>query len=101
MLIYMLLNEGTDLVYVGKTVGTLDERWKGHVKAAQNGSSAPLHCATREWGTKPWTRVVLQHCENESELATAEENWIEYTSARDPSMCAITSLSPAKACTHP
>jgi hypothetical protein len=78
MIVYFIVNEATEMGYVGKTVGTLDDRWRGHIAAAESGSDLPFHEAIREWGTEVWLCVILQHCYTEQELNTAEGNWIRY-----------------------
>lgn len=84
MLVYMILNEATEMCYVGKTEGNLKSRWREHREAASSGSGARFHVAIREWGVEVWTPVVLQHCTTEQELSIAEGNWIEYLDARNP-----------------
>lgn len=86
MIVYMILNEATEMSYVGRTTSTLEDRWAGHVNAAERGSNLPFHVAIREWGTEVWTRVILQHCSTEKELKIAEGNWIDYLCTREPAV---------------
>jgi hypothetical protein len=83
MIVYMALNEATEMGYVGRTHGSLEDRWEAHVSAAERGSSLPFHAAIREWGTEVWTKVILQHCSTEEELKIAEGNWIDYLCTRE------------------
>jgi hypothetical protein len=84
MLVYMILNEATEMFYVGRTDGSLESRWLGHLDDVKAGSLTRFHVALREWGTEVWTPVILQHCSTLEELEIAEGNWIEYLDARNP-----------------
>ena len=84
MIVYMILNEATEMSYVGKCIGTLEDRWHTHVDDAEKGSTTRFHTAIREWGADVWTPVVLQRCYTEQELDVAEGNWIAYLDTCDP-----------------
>jgi len=86
MIIYMLLNEVTEKVYIGKSINSLPHRLAGHIDAMQSGSTSRLHAELKRWPEECWTAVVLQHCYSEEELALAEGNWIAATEATDPAV---------------
>lgn len=86
MLVYMLVNEVTDMVYVGQTLQGLFERMKEHENSAKVGSRTRLSNAIREYGFEMFTPVVLQNCYDTDTLNRAEECWIEYTCCREPAI---------------
>lgn len=86
MIIYMLLNEVTEKVYIGKSINSLPHRLAGHLDAVQSGSTSRLHAELKRWPEECWTAVILQHCYSEEELALAEGNWIAATEATDPAV---------------
>ena len=87
MLVYMLLNEATDMCYIGKTEGSLQARWEEHLRWSESGRSnmAVTH-AIAEWGPDVWSQVVLQHCHTTEELNLAEGNWIRRCESDQPNI---------------
>jgi hypothetical protein len=59
-LIYRLFRRKTSQVYVGLTLGTLDQRWVFHVRAAKAGATTKLAQAIREDGLDGFSRNVLE-----------------------------------------
>ena len=82
MLVYMLLNTVTEMVYVGATDKTLDARWKRHIKDSRSGTSR-LQQALRDWHPDMWLPVTLVNCYDLNELSAAETAWITLTDARN------------------
>lgn len=80
----MLLNEATEMVYIGQTINTLQQRIAKHSKDASHGSTTRIHQAIREFDIETFTEVVLQNCYDESELDAAEQWWADYTSSYEP-----------------
>lgn len=83
MIVYMLLNTATELVYVGATEGTLADRWERHLKESTSRTSR-LGAAMSEWEPEFWERVVLCNCYSVQELSDAEAAWQKKCSAFDP-----------------
>src|SRR3990167_3181414 len=86
MIIYLSLNEATEMGYVGKTTKTLQERWDRHLDLAKSGGSSAFYRALREWPEHVWTLCILQHCTDLEELAVAEGNWIAELDTLNPSV---------------
>jgi hypothetical protein len=62
--------------YVGQTVLTLHERWKGHVQSANAGIKWEFPKAIREHGPDNFVGRVVCECETPEELATMEDHWM-------------------------
>lgn len=75
-IVYLLHNTVNDKLYVGKTVRTLDIRWKGHVNGANRDASDMMICrAIRKYGTGAFERRILEEC-CESVVNEREKFWI-------------------------
>lgn len=75
-IVYLLHNTVNDKLYVGKTVRTLDIRWKGHVNGANRDASDMMICrAIRKYGTGAFERWILEEC-CESIVNEREKFWI-------------------------
>jgi len=75
-IIYKWTCEKTGLSYIGKTVTTLKQRLKGHVRAAETGSIWEFPKAIREYGIKSFVGTVLCECETSDELHIKERQFI-------------------------
>lgn len=64
--------------YVGQTIRTLKARWYMHVyDASVKNSELHLHRAIRKYGSEAFQHEILQECQTQEELDTAEIAWIE------------------------
>lgn len=61
-LVYLVTNIENGKRYVGKTKGSLAERWYNHVKDARAGSPYAIHRAIRKHGKQAFTREVPRDC---------------------------------------
>lgn len=88
MIVYMLLNSATDMVYIGRTHGTLKARVKEHwCHALKEKGTTFLSEAIRDWPDfDSWEFIVLQSCYSEQQLNDSEAAWITICSARDRSV---------------
>lgn len=75
-IVYVWTCLNTGLQYVGQTVTTLQERWKGHVQAANAGIDWAFMKAIREHGSDNFVGHVLCECETPEELSAAEDHWM-------------------------
>lgn len=74
--IYRITNKENQKAYVGMTSGTVEKRWRGHVRKALRGDTDMLICkAIRKYGEESFHVETLEQCEN-SLLKQAEQRWI-------------------------
>ena len=76
MIIYKLTNIINSKEYVGKTVDTLDRRWKEHVYDAGRGSDRILCRAIRKYGQENFILTQIDTTTSEEELNKKEIYWI-------------------------
>jgi group I intron endonuclease len=75
-IVYLLHNTVNDKLYVGKTVRTLDVRWKGHVNGANRDANDMMICrAIRKHGAAVFERRIIEEC-CESIVDEREKFWI-------------------------
>lgn len=84
--VYMIWCEATEMLYVGCTKLSADERWRAHVRAASDGSRTRLHEEVRLLGPEAFECFVLCTCETAEEAVRWEMLWIAHTSATDTSV---------------
>jgi predicted GIY-YIG superfamily endonuclease len=83
--VYKIINSANGMIYVGLTVGSIEERLKNHLAQAKKGlSNTPLHAAMRKYGPKKFVIVKLKQCPLE-ELGDAERYYIKKLNSQDPS----------------
>lgn len=75
--IYCIKNDVNEKVYVGKTVRTVDVRFKEHIKDANNQRcNSKLHRAINKYGSKHFYYEVLEQC-TEEESNEREQYYIK------------------------
>lgn len=83
-LIYQLTRISTGQIYVGLTVGSIEQRWAFHVRAALAGASTRLAKAIRNDGPDGFTHCVLEdRIEGSTLLSQRECHWVEHLKARE------------------
>lgn len=77
--IYKITNDINDKVYIGKTLSSVEKRWKEHLKDSKNRryEKRPLYSAMRKYGSKHFSIEVLEKCFTE-EASDREIYWIAY-----------------------
>ena len=77
--IYKITHEVNGKAYIGKTMKTIAERWKEHLKDSQNihQEHRPLYAAMQKYGTDKFSIEEVESC-SDVELADRERYWIEY-----------------------
>lgn len=53
--IYRITNHITGATYIGQTTMTLEERWKNHIKEAEDNKLKPIYLAVKEYGKQNFT----------------------------------------------
>lgn len=77
--IYKITNQINGKAYIGKTLKTIAERWKEHLKDSQNTSKEhrPLYAAMKKYGIDNFSIEEVECC-SDCELSDREKYWIEY-----------------------
>lgn len=78
--IYQIVNSINSQAYVGKTIFTIEERWKQHKQKARQypnlAFKSKLYPAMKKYGVENFSISVLEECENER-LNEQEKYWIK------------------------
>ena len=77
--IYKIKNNINDKVYIGKTMKTIEERFKQHCRESkrENREKRPLYNAMRKYGIENFSVEMVEECTPEL-LSEREKYWIEY-----------------------
>ena len=76
-IIYKITNTINGKVYIGKTLETMEKRWKEHQKDSMRFTDRPLYRAMNKYGIKNFIIEVVEEPEIEM-LSQRECYWIEY-----------------------
>lgn len=76
--IYIITNKVNEKQYIGQTEGTIEHRWKIHLKDVykKQNEQRPLYSAIRKYGSENFTISILEEVDN-SQLSTKEIFYIE------------------------
>jgi hypothetical protein len=84
-LIYKLTRLTTGQIYIGLTIGSLEQRWIFHLNFARDGGQTRLARAIRDDGPDGFLREVIQEGITDLEtLRKREIFWVEELDTRDP-----------------
>lgn len=77
--IYKITNQINGKVYIGKTVGTIETRWREHKHEAskERNRSRPIYRALNKYGLENFTVEEIEQCDI-SILDKREQYWIRY-----------------------
>lgn len=77
--IYKITNKINNKIYIGKTLRSIEERWKQHCSdyKRERCEKRPLYSAMNKYGIENFTIEEVEQCE-ESVLSEREKYWIEY-----------------------
>ena len=70
--VYKITNRVNNKCYIGMTTRSIEERIKGHLSAARNGSKFRFHCAIRKYGIDNFTIEVLETDDNINNIRLRE-----------------------------
>lgn len=77
--IYVMWNNTNGKGYVGSTTGTIEERFKDHVRKAEHNTNNKFHKAIRDSGPEAFSIAELYTAETTDELARMEAYYIQST----------------------
>ena len=83
--IYKITNDINDKIYIGKTLNTIEKRFKEHCEDSRRDKKEkrPLYFAMKKYGIEHFHVELIEECE-ENALSDREVYWIEfYNSFRD------------------
>ena len=83
--IYKITNDINDKIYIGKTLNTIEKRFKEHCEDSRRDKKEkrPLYFAMKKYGIEHFHAELIEECE-ENALSDREVYWIEfYNSFRD------------------
>lgn len=77
--IYKISNDINDKVYIGKTLLTIEERWKEHKRDAnkRRNEKRPLYSAINKYGEEHFYIEEIEECHTEI-IDDREKYWIKY-----------------------
>lgn len=76
-LIYKVVNDINDKVYIGKTSRSLEERWNQHINCHLNDNSY-FHNSIKKYGVEHFYPIVIEDNIEDSLLNDREQYWIKY-----------------------
>lgn len=74
--VYKITNTINGKQYIGKTMGTIENRWNNHIKGAKGNYNSKLSNAIRKYGENAFKVSILEESENELYLFEKERYWI-------------------------
>ena len=77
MLVYKVTNRVNGKVYIGKTVRTIEARWKQHIQYALRGNKPPIAIAIRKYGAGAFEVIPLASAKTLQELNELERKYIQ------------------------
>lgn len=77
--IYKITNKLNGKIYIGKTLSTIENRWKEHIKTAKEErcENRPLYRAMNKYGIENFIIEIIEQCNHEI-LSDREIYWINY-----------------------
>lgn len=79
ILLYAIRNKHNGKLYIGQTVQTLHERFRGHLWDAAHGGKMAVHCALRKYGPDSFEIVQLCVADNQEQADHLETAFIVVT----------------------
>ncbi len=78
LLIYKIVNDVNDNVYVGYTATSLQKRFSWHIRDAKTGHKKKLYNAMRKLGIDNFGIKLIEECWDEAQLKSREEYYITF-----------------------
>lgn len=68
-------------MYIGQTVKSIEQRFRGHISAANKGSNTKIARAIRKYGKENFVVEMIDSAKNKEELNEKERFWIRFFNA--------------------
>tara|TARA_R110000744_G_scaffold5418_4_gene19089 strand:- start:3056 stop:3592 length:537 start_codon:yes stop_codon:yes gene_type:complete len=78
MFIYKLTNTVNQKIYIGKTINSVELRFKRHIYNANSGIQTRLYSSIQHYGSDAFVFETIDEALNESELNQKEIHWINH-----------------------
>lgn len=75
MFVYKITNKINGKFYIGKTVSTVEDRFRRHIYSSST-STTYLHSAIRKYGPQNFEVVVIERAADKKQLCEMEKRWI-------------------------
>lgn len=77
--IYKIINDINDKVYVGKTMSTIEKRFKEHCEDSikRGKENRPLYRAMNKYGTEHFSIHLIEEC-SDKDASAREQYWIDF-----------------------
>ena len=79
--IYKISNDINDKLYIGKTLYTIERRWRQHKNNAitrKDLTHLPLYSAMNKYGIEHFSITEVEKVDDEKQLSAREQYWIKY-----------------------
>ena len=78
--IYKIVNDINNKVYIGKTIYSIEKRFKEHCNDAfkERNEKRPLYTAMRKYGVKHFHIEIIEECQDLEKLSEQEIKWIKF-----------------------
>lgn len=77
LIVYLIRNTANGKVYVGKTINSLEARWKEHIKDSKTRTNRHISNAIRKYGKRRFElRVLTPNCVTSGHADSIESYWI-------------------------
>jgi len=74
--IYKIINNKNNMIYVGKTIKSIEERWKLHTSCKKSQKNRYLYRAILKYGKDSFSIEIIETVENNKNLNEREKFWI-------------------------
>lgn len=78
MIIYKITNKINNKCYIGRTIRSLSERYKEHIKSAINNDQRHLYQAMRKYGIDNFKIESIDNANNLKDLQDKEMYWVNF-----------------------
>lgn len=79
--VYKITNSINDKVYVGRTVRSIEQRYKEHLQSLENGDTRHLYSAMRKYGANNFKIELIEECSTLDDMIEKEAYYCELLEA--------------------
>jgi len=79
--VYKITNSINDKVYVGRTIRSIEQRYKEHLQSLENGDTRHLYSAMRKYGANNFKIELIEECSTLDEMIEKEVYYCELLEA--------------------